>query len=336
MPEPIVLHLGRAGEVPGGMTQVINGILNWDFRRCQTVLLRTRSGRSAARDFASWARAVLAIVRCRRERHVVVGHLSQRGSFLREGSLLMLAHCRGLRTVAQLHGSSFANYASRRRLIVRSVLRCTEVVLVLSRETESVARSIVPEKPVRVVPNTVMRGAMSSRKSNSVVFAGLISERKGADVLLKSWSLAALNGWRLILAGPIAPGFVPEPVTDSVDLAGSLSNGQVLDLLDSAKIAILPSRAEAMPVFLLEAMARNVAIVTTGVGGIPELVGDAGLVVRPGDVRELTEAILSLASTEGAVEKWAGLAKQRFEEHFAPEVVYTEMEEHWLDTSEGR
>ena len=62
-------------------------------------------------------------------------HLSERGSFLREGTLLALAHRRQLGTVATVHGASFGRFASRNRTLVEAVLRRAEVVTCLDRAT---------------------------------------------------------------------------------------------------------------------------------------------------------------------------------------------------------
>jgi glycosyltransferase involved in cell wall biosynthesis len=66
--------------------------------------------------------------------------------------------------------------------------------------------------------------------------------------------------------------------------------------LAGADILVLPSFAEDVPVCLMEAMASGLPVVATSVGGVTELVehGSSGLVVRPGDVGSLTEAISRL------------------------------------------
>lgn len=62
-------------------------------------------------------------------------------------------------------------------------------------------------------------------------------------------------------------------------------------LISLSSVIVLPSLAESFPFALLEAMSLGKALVASTVGGIPELVGDAGVLVPPGDPRALAEAI---------------------------------------------
>lgn len=68
----------------------------------------------------------------------------------------------------------------------------------------------------------------------------------------------------------------------------------VPDLLSAADLALLPSRWEARSPFAQEALHARVPLVATGVGGIPELVGDAAELVPYGNARALADAVLRL------------------------------------------
>lgn len=65
----------------------------------------------------------------------------------------------------------------------------------------------------------------------------------------------------------------------------------VADLLAAADLVVLPSRWEARPLVLQEAMRAGRAVIATDVGGIAELVGDAARLVPPGDVDALATAV---------------------------------------------
>ena len=81
-----------------------------------------------------------------------------------------------------------------------------------------------------------------------------------------------------------------------VRLLGWLNDDAKSTLLSRASVFVLPSYNEGLPVALLEAMAHGVAVVTTPVGGIPEVVTDSktGLLVAPGDVAAIAGAICRL------------------------------------------
>jgi glycosyltransferase involved in cell wall biosynthesis len=88
---------------------------------------------------------------------------------------------------------------------------------------------------------------------------------------------------------------------------------EVRSWLFISEIAVLPSFAEAFGLALLEAMAMGRAVVSTHVGGIPELVqhGCTGFLVSPGDSDALGKAIVKLLSTERLAKDMGDHAKQR-------------------------
>lgn len=75
--------------------------------------------------------------------------------------------------------------------------------------------------------------------------------------------------------------------------------GDVADLLGAADIAVVTSVWEARQLFAQEALRSGTPLVATEVGGIPELVGEAALLVPPGDVRALDAAVTDLLDDAG-------------------------------------
>jgi colanic acid/amylovoran biosynthesis glycosyltransferase len=85
-------------------------------------------------------------------------------------------------------------------------------------------------------------------------------------------------------------------LTDRTRFLGALSHEAVRDVLLSADVLCLPSFAEGVPVTLMEAMAMELAVVTTRIMGIPELIEDdrCGVLVAPGAADELAVALAGL------------------------------------------
>jgi glycosyltransferase involved in cell wall biosynthesis len=75
---------------------------------------------------------------------------------------------------------------------------------------------------------------------------------------------------------------------------GVLPPTAVLDSLRRAAIAVLPSRHEAMPVFVIEALAAGRPVIVTKVGAMPDMVGEAGIVIRPEDAEILGDRLVAL------------------------------------------
>jgi sugar transferase (PEP-CTERM/EpsH1 system associated) len=97
--------------------------------------------------------------------------------------------------------------------------------------------------------------------------------------------------------------------------------GEVRDVpavLARARIFVLPSRSEGIPLTVLEAMARGLPVVATRVGGLTEVVieGETGLLVPPADPARLAEAILTVWRDAGRGEAMGRAGRRRVEEHF--------------------
>ncbi|PJJ71844.1 glycosyltransferase involved in cell wall biosynthesis [Diaminobutyricimonas aerilata] len=338
MNRPIAWHIGRRGEVAGGMTQVVNGYLAWSFDRFDVRVLVSRDGSHGPRALALFARAAarLATLGGRRT-DVIVAHLSQGGSFLREGVLLRLARARGFATVAQLHGSSFRDFADRRPDLVRRVLSAASVVLTLSDESADVARRFVPADRVVLLPNAVPHGD-EAPKGRTVVFGGSVSHRKGVDVLVRAWrAVGAGSGWRLLIAGPVADEAVVDRDLPDAEFLGSVEHAHLMHLLESSSVAVLPSRDEAMPMFILEALARRNCVIATRVGGIASVLDEGrGLLVDPGDVEQLEQALRTALFDDHARERIAAAGAASFDAEFSARAVYPRVEQVWSDALASR
>ena len=125
---------------------------------------------------------------------------------------------------------------------------------------------------------------------------------KGHDVLLRALALVPATTWQLTCAGSTTRH--PETAArvqalarslalqDRVRFTGDLS-GEALDrAYDAADVFVLATWRETYGMAVAEALARSLPIVSTTTGAIPAMVGeDAGLLVQPGDIEALAEAL---------------------------------------------
>lgn len=328
---PVVYHLGRAGQIAGGMTQVINSYLSARFPRVDVRVLTSRGDpRDPLASVTGFVHAARAIRRMPRENTVVVAHVSIGGSFLREGALLVLAARRGLATIAHIHGSTFGAFAAAHPRLVRRVLRHADLVISLSDEISAIAGGIVGSERVRLVPNAVAPGHPQA-PTETVVFGGVVGRRKGVDVLLDAWAGLDHPDWSLVIAGPVAEPELAASAPSGVTFTGPLPHDELMALLDSSRIAVLPSRGEALPMFIVEAMARENCVIATSVGGIPAVLSDgAGIIVPPGDAAALRDALDRAISDASFREQTADVAHERFTQTYSTDVVFPRLEEVWL------
>jgi hypothetical protein len=135
----IVHHFGPDPATVGGMATVIR--LSTEHNIGGDIVdshptWRPQSPLATTRLFASSARALLRMP----PGEVAHIHLSERGSFLREGSLLALAHKRGLVTVATINGASFMPFARRYPWLVSSVLKRADLITCMDQEVLDLVR----------------------------------------------------------------------------------------------------------------------------------------------------------------------------------------------------
>ena len=292
MDEPIkarVLHLGNHADHAGGIAAVIDEYLAWDWPGSVHDVADTYASDPRQHGWRPAFRAARLLVRSSRLHDVVHVHLSQRGSFIREGGLLRLASRIGIPVVATVHGSSFVGFAADKPRRAAGVLRRADAVIVLSPDAGQVARAL-GSRSVHMVPNGVAGmapAAVPFEERETFVFAGEVSPRKGIDVLLEAWSEVSTESMgHLDIYGPQLAEAVPS-VPERAVIHGIRPRDEVREAMRNALAVVLPSRAEGFPMALVEAMAAGVPVATTDVGGISWLLDDPGQLVDPEDSAQL-------------------------------------------------
>jgi glycosyltransferase involved in cell wall biosynthesis len=87
-------------------------------------------------------------------------------------------------------------------------------------------------------------------------------------------------------------------VSEHVEFVGAVPHNNMPQYISAAEVVVVPSLIEASSLFALEAMAMAKPVVATRVGGLPEILNDAALLVKPMNERELSVAILQLLRDE--------------------------------------
>lgn len=321
-PGQVVTHVGPAPDAQGGMASVLRTYRDAGIPGCRTHFLT-----SYMAGLPGWSAgpAALVLLRLALAPVVTLGvvhvHLSYGGSFVREGGLAVLASLRGCPVVITVHGSDFASYFKQHQRLVLKVFRRVTTIILLSEAHRALLPPDVQERAV-LLPNTVTSEPGTPRAVPSTpqaLFAGEVSKRKGVDVLLAAWPQvrSAIPNAELVIAGP--PGDVLLAGDPGVTWAGVLNNAAVRSLLRQSRVAVLPSRREAMPMFILEAMAAGRPVISTPVGAIADTVGGGGVLVPVGEVNALAQALIALLAPDGTAEYMGAAARARFQEEYAPE-----------------
>jgi glycosyltransferase involved in cell wall biosynthesis len=147
-----------------------------------------------------------------------------------------------------------------------------------------------------------------------LLFVGTVEPRKGIDVLLAAHGALRRHGHpdlRLVVAGP--PGWGATPPLDGPGIVapGRVDEHTLDALYRGAAALVVPSRSEGFGLPALEAMARGRPVVASDAGALPEVVGDAGVLVPPGDPDALAGALDRLLGDEKEADSLGTAGRQR-------------------------
>jgi glycosyltransferase involved in cell wall biosynthesis len=162
---------------------------------------------------------------------------------------------------------------------------------------------VVLPNPVRVpneIPDRTKHGVVQ------FVHLGRLGERKGSYDLVNAFlglPEGLRNGARLVLAGDgdiEGVRRLAAPAGDRIVVHSWVDARERDRLLAESDVFALPSRAEGVPMALLEAMANGLPSITSPVGGIPDVFRDCidGLLVKPGDVDQIRVAMANLITDD--------------------------------------
>jgi glycosyltransferase involved in cell wall biosynthesis len=193
------------------------------------------------------------------------------------------------RFVAKLRGTMVSRMFDK-------VITCSDFV-----RNRDIDRVYFPEAKVQTVHNgiDVSRFIPLSKKEKgqiTIAYAGQLIPEKGVAILLKAVSGLKVQP-KLLIAGTGHQSAELELLATNLGLKPEWLGriDWVPRLFAEADIAVFPSTwAEAFGFVVAEAMACETCVVVSNVGGIPEVVGEDGIIVPAGDVNALQEALVKL------------------------------------------
>lgn len=281
---------------------------------------------------------------------------------LRDMFVTLPAMRRDQRLVAVIHWGSFHKVfessltsATARRLVDR-----VHGFVFLSQRLADQCASWIPAEKRLVIPNTIdaeivlsqkevetKRQARTDRDTLNVLFAGHMMPSKGyldtleAIRILASRSVPVeahfAGGWTKRADRESFLARVAEYNLEGIVFhRGAVSDRQTMRALHrNADVLALPTwyKNEAQPLVIIEAFNAGTPVISTPVGGIPEMIehGQEGFLVSPGDPEAIAEAFEKFRDPE----RWAHMsirARKRFESAFSPGRV----RERWLEAAGER
>jgi len=175
---------------------------------------------------------------------------------------------------------------------------------------------------IRVIPHGARPAPSPARaipREPVILSVGAIQRRKNIVRLVEAFEHTGTE-WKLLLAGSFGFGseeaierIALSPRKQDIQVLGYVSDSQLEELYARASIFAFPSLDEGFGMPILDAMARGVPVVTSNVSAMPEVAGNAALLVDPRDVLSIADGLCRLAESSqlrGTLVE-AGLARAR-------------------------
>jgi glycosyltransferase involved in cell wall biosynthesis len=324
-----VIMIGPGKDVVGGITTLVEVLVpaleqRVDLLYFPTVYSRPikESGRFSGRNiilaFSQYLRFLPVLFRFRPQ--VIHLHTSQGIAWLKDTFFIFVGKLYGARIVLHVHAADFDSlYGSRGRFFQwysRWAMSLSSAVISVSDQWKLRLQGIVSARKVFSFTNCIAVNSFPAYAANRTIdqvralFIGSIGKRKGAFDLLEA--LGRIKSRGLVLPIVIA-GYEDHEgnldkarrrieqlqLADSCELPGMVGGDKKAALFASANLLVLPSYNEGLPMAILEGMQAGMAVVSTPVGGIPEIVRDGynGFLVPPGDIDALAEKLFILAGS---------------------------------------
>jgi glycosyltransferase involved in cell wall biosynthesis len=205
--------------------------------------------------------------------------------------------------------------------------------------------SVDPNR-IEVIPNGVDTGYfvpdLSQRSTHpSLIYVGRLVEQKDPFTLLKAFRLLLgdLPHAKLVMLGNghLRPAIDEFLRTHSLESCVQVCNGtdDIRPYLQKAWAFVLPSVFEGSPNVVIEAMAGGLAIVSTRVDGVPELIKDyeTGFMVEPQDPEALAKAMVKVLSNDEKCRDMGAAAREKAIREFSMERMARLTEQVFLDAA---
>lgn len=187
-----------------------------------------------------------------------------------------------------------------------TIMLCDQTIAVSEKTKQDIVFLPFIENKIKVIHNGIDNFDLLPKKNSEKVVLFSIAElhnNKGLDVALRALSLLPKEIKEKITYSIAGDGEEKENlenlvkelgIEEMVNFLGFKDNAK--QLLSSANIFLFPSRTENLPYAILEAGFAGLPIISTSVGGIPEIIKDMqnGILVHPQNPKEIAEAIIYL------------------------------------------
>lgn len=215
------------------------------------------------------------------------------------------------------------------RVLMAPSLQRADSIIAVSEFTRGEIAALYPDVALRCAvvheaaepERTHFENTIPLPREPYFLFVGTLEPRKNLMRLLQAFALALpqlSDSYKLLIAGAGGWGDVDLPaelqrlgIERNVALLGRVSEYELQALYSAAYALVMPSLYEGFGLPALEAMSHGKPVIASNCGALPEVVGDAGILVDPHSTQAISSAIQALATEQSLMVKLALKAKQR-------------------------
>lgn len=223
----------------------------------------------------------------------------------------------------------------RGRLFFRWIKKVDAVVSVCKQSSLELLNGGFPEESIVEIPNGVdlhtfvPRSPRSRPEGTTITFVGRLDRYKGVGFLLEAFKrvLARISTARLVIVGTGPDETLLKKTVARLQMQRSVHfKGRQEDVgavLTDTDIFVLPTLSEGMSNVLLEAMSCGLPVVATSVGGNCDLIRHRqnGILVPPGDVPALSEALMEMLDNTALAQQLGDEARKTVQDHYSLECI---------------
>ena len=206
-----------------------------------------------------------------------------------------------------LHGETAQNISNKYE---QNALKWADAITAGSKEAYEYYSNLGYD--VHYIPNAIDIGELpldvKQKYEKQIIFVGRLSKEKGVNSLIELAKILPKEIHLIIVgSGPFENKIknIAEKYSN-IKFLGYLPKNKVIPLLRGSLALIQPSLAEGISTTVLEAMACQIPIIGTNVGGNKELIinNENGFLISPNSIEELNEKIILLSNNVDLVEKF--------------------------------
>lgn len=271
-------------------------------------------------------------------------HVASKGSTFRKRYYVRAIKRWKKKVILHIHGARYVEFfnslSTRKQRQVVGTLKSSDIVIALSKDWKKIFDEMFGLNNCVAIENGINVNSLSNAITpacdymKSFIMLGRLGDRKGTYDLIKAVERAKekVPDIKCYLAGDgeiekYQKIIIEKRLEKNIIIVGWINYEKKISLLKKCSTVVLPSYNEGLPMAILEGMACGKAIISTKVGAIPEVVmPDNGILIPPGDINKLTEALITCATDKRLMNVMHKSNILKVKKNFSMEIMHKKLE----------